>query len=121
MDMTNEYNTPLSQNEQPLFKKWAGEKIKDKYDYDLQGFWLADRKFGSDGHGTDEFKKPNHPTFSNESKYSNEKTPGGVWDQNDEGTYRFTPSEFNNNMMSKEDRRDYWQYAEKESGAILND
>lgn len=27
----------------------------------------------------DEYKKPNHPTFSNESKYSSIFTPGGFW------------------------------------------
>lgn len=30
-------------------------------------------------HFTDVGKRPNHPTFSNESKYSNSKTPGGNW------------------------------------------
>lgn len=29
-------------------------------------------------HFTDEFKLPGHPTFSNESKYSNSKTLGGA-------------------------------------------
>lgn len=33
-------------------------------------------------HFTDVGKRPNHPTFSNESKYSNSKTTGGNWDGN---------------------------------------
>ena len=33
-------------------------------------------------HFTDIGKTPNHPTFSNESKYSNKKTPGGTWNRN---------------------------------------
>ena len=33
-------------------------------------------------HFTDVGKRPSHPTFSNESKYSNSKTPGGNWDDN---------------------------------------
>lgn len=33
-------------------------------------------------HFTDIGKTPKHPTFSNESKYSNYKTPGGTWNGN---------------------------------------
>lgn len=33
-------------------------------------------------HFTDIGKTPNHSTFSNESKYSNKKTPGGTWNGN---------------------------------------
>ena len=33
-------------------------------------------------HFTDIGKTPKHPTFSNESKYSNDKTPGGTWNGN---------------------------------------
>lgn len=33
-------------------------------------------------HFTDIGKTPKHPTFSNESKYSNAKTPGGTWNGN---------------------------------------
>lgn len=45
-------------------------------------------------HFTDIGKRPNHATFSNESKYSNSKTPGGNWDGN-----VFVPSiwQFGNN------------------------
>ena len=37
--------------------------------------------FGSNGNGhyPDTFKKPNHPTFSDESIYHSEATPGGRW------------------------------------------
>lgn len=47
--------------------------------------------FGSNGNGhyPDTFKKPNHPTFSDESIYHLEATPGGKWRGN---TYE--PSEF---------------------------
>lgn len=47
--------------------------------------------FGSNGNGhyPDTFKRPNHPTFSDESIYHSEVTPGGRWRGN---TYE--PSEF---------------------------
>lgn len=33
----------------------------------------------SEAHLPDTYKKPNHPTFSNESIYHNKKTQGGKW------------------------------------------
>ena len=42
-------------------------------------------KLGNNGHGSDLYKKPNHPTFSNESMYHNTPAPwggkyeGGSW------------------------------------------
>ena len=45
---------------------------------------------GGDQHFTDEFKLPTHPTFSDESIYSNETTKGGHWNGD-----KFQPSEWN--------------------------
>lgn len=67
--------------------------------YDVQGFWKSGdyKNTDSDGHGSDKWKKPNHPTFSNQSKYaSNYELPddeednrseyeGGIW--NSDGGY----------------------------------
>ena len=119
LDYTNKFNTPLSKNEMPLYKKWAGDRIRDTYDYDLQGMWLNNKQFGDNGHGTDQFKKPNHPTFSTQSQYSNDEHKGGEWSLN-KGKDMFTPSPFNKSMHSKEKMADYWNFAEKDSGAILN-
>ena len=46
---------------------------------------------GSNGHGSDKGKLPNHPTFSNESAFANAMNPGGQWIQTFQGT-RFQPS-----------------------------
>ena len=48
----------------------------------------------SSGHYTDEFKLPGHPTFSDESIYSNATTPGGHW-YND-NHYEFSDYTFKN-------------------------
>lgn len=40
----------------------------DKKDYDIQGLFLDGGSF-TNGHARDRFKKPNHPTFSEDSKY----------------------------------------------------
>ena len=45
------------------------------------------------GHYTDLGKLPSHPTFSNESKYSNAQTPGGSWDHNPKEGWVYTPSQ----------------------------
>ena len=74
--------------------------IDNTYDYrayyDSATPWeLANTMYNANnGHFTDIGKRPSHPTFSNESKYSNYKTPGGTW--NDDV---FVPSiwQFGNN------------------------
>ena len=64
------------------FQEW-----KKKYapndsgaDYDLMGAYKAGLKPGENGHFSDEFKKPNHPTFSVESKYWKPGLPAGRWE-----------------------------------------
>jgi hypothetical protein len=55
---------------------------RDEGTYDVRGAWVEKGQSGTlfpKGHGTDKYKKPNHPTFSNESKYATKKNPGGSW------------------------------------------
>ena len=50
--------------------------------YDVKGFWKSGdyKNMDSDNHGTDTWKKPNHPTFSNQSKYHGaDGWYGGNW------------------------------------------
>jgi hypothetical protein len=63
-------------------------------DYDIQGEFLAGRQPKPGMHGSDTFKKPNHPTFSAESQYSNSFTPGGHWvdPEKEGGRGRYIPS-----------------------------
>jgi hypothetical protein len=84
------YNTPLTKKEEKEFKKWMKEANIHTWDrgaYDIQGYWKEQVKgkgFDSvddDGHRPDTYKKPNHPTFSMQSKYADH--PGveaGFWD-----------------------------------------
>jgi hypothetical protein len=63
------------------WKKKFAHPQDDGEDYDLRGAWKAGLKPGDDGHWPDTFKRPNHPTFSNESKYAdNEGAKPGRWD-----------------------------------------
>ena len=66
-------------------------------DYDMQGYH---NKYGypskTEGeHYTDEFKLPNHPTFSNESMYSQGNMKGGSWQEGKGDNYNFIPSQQN--------------------------
>ena len=69
--------------------------------YDYRSFWkenldgMADRILTDDpeAHFTDRYKFPGHPTFSVESIYSNDRTPGGTWEERD-GVYYYHPSEY---------------------------
>ena len=75
------FNTPLTPEEEKEFKTWAKENKKDPKlettDYDLRGFWKNGEDFAGNGHGTDLYKKPNHPSFSEESMYHGSPTPSG--------------------------------------------
>jgi hypothetical protein len=80
------YETPLQPHEEAQFQQW-----KKKYapndsgaDYDLRGAFKAgltpDPKTG---HWPDTYKKPNHPTFSNESIYAKDRPDlAGHWEGN---------------------------------------
>jgi hypothetical protein len=101
------YNTKLSVQEESQFKQWtdAQSKVlkrnisKDDSDYDLRGYWLnKNDKPEEAGHMPDKYKKPNHPTFSNESIYHGEPDPkggafdGGKWSGNDKSGWTFEPT-----------------------------
>lgn len=96
-DLTNQYNTALTTEEEKQFQKWAKAegREKDVFNYDLRGYWkemvAGSAAEASNGHLTDKFKKPNHPTFSSGSMYATESNPGGHW-SNENGRDVFTLS-----------------------------
>lgn len=61
-------------------------------DYDMEGYIKENPTalFNHEGHYPDTYKLPNHPTFSDESKYHSSATPGGHWSR--EGFY--APSDY---------------------------
>lgn len=65
------------------FEQWKAENApKDSgKDYDLRGAYEAGLKpSAEDGHFSDRFKLPNHPTFSIESQYYKPGMPAGRWE-----------------------------------------
>jgi hypothetical protein len=121
MDMLDLYNTPLSASEESAFRDWAKthKRGKDLADYDMRGWWKANA--GADpeeGHLTDKYKKPNHPTFSDESIYHGSKmangTPieGGHWDE-EAGT--FAPSKFQRLTQDEDSLDKYFRQNEPDT------
>ena len=121
----NQYNTGLNPNEFKEFYSWAKNKygshdniLREMGSYDIQGAWKAIKNKEIDfdpvtGHLPDTYKKPNHITFSNESKYSNPQTPGGQWNSID-NKWQFRPSKTTIQTYGKPTLQKYLQ--ENESG-----
>jgi hypothetical protein len=102
LDFSGQYNTPLPPQGEAAFQNWTQQQSQalgrnvanDNYDYDLRGWWQANQGASMSGaHLTDQFKKPNHPTFSDESQYSGvDGQQGGHSDVQPDKSYAFTPS-----------------------------
>lgn len=125
---TDQFNTQLTPDEEAAYQAWGAEQAatrKDKrnpaadvYDYDMRGFWKSGGEFSAEnGHAGDAYKKPNHPTFSNLSRYSTEDVPGGRWARLKDGSWTFAPSPHNLRMHTPESLQRY--FSEQEMGNQL--
>lgn len=107
MNPEDQYNTKLSERDEMRFRMWLRDQstargrdmAADLHDYDLRGFFKEGQGLeGTEGHFTDKYKKPNHPTFSDESQYHGAPNPaggkleGGRWEGDDETGWKFIPS-----------------------------
>jgi hypothetical protein len=77
--VTANFDTVLSPRDEQKFSEWKARFAPNDSgaDYDLRGAFKANLTPDANGHWPDTFKKPNHPTFSNESIYANENA--GRW------------------------------------------
>lgn len=80
------FDTPLDPQQQQGYEQWKSTlppRLQWTGDYDLQGFYKDNGPvpFSGDMHMPDTYKKPNHPTFSNESQYAPMGNPGS-WNGN---------------------------------------
>jgi hypothetical protein len=122
-DFTDRYNTQLTPSEEAAYQAWAAKQghAADTYDYDMRGAWKSGASSGDDprGHFPDTFKKPNHPTFSDQSQYHGvDGYVGGVWGGTDEKP-TFTPGATNLRMMSPAELRGYFQRVEPDATLII--
>ncbi len=121
----DQYNTKLSEKDEAEYQKWAKRtgRANDDEDYDMRGAWLEAKEKGislenEKGHFPDKYKKPNHPTFSNESKYNGaEGARGGTWSKTSDGRPMYTPGR---DLSDEEAQKLQKYFAEKEPDAVLN-
>lgn len=121
-DYTDKYNTSLNPIESAAYSKWqtnntimAGRDVsKDKYDYDIQGWWKQNQDQNlTGGHLTDDWKKPNHPTFSDQSIYHGvDGNNGGTWGKNQDGSWNFSASDTNMQMSDPAELSKYFDKVE---------
>jgi len=92
---------------------------EDNPDYNLPAYvkkyGVPDQSKGQ--HLTDEFKLPNHMTFSDSSSYSAPDIQGGKWQQGGQNLWNFSASPLNEQMHSRQQLIDYFKNVEK--GNIL--
>src|SRR6516162_4610548 len=136
-DFTAIYNTPLTPPEEDSFQGWmkdqsdkSGRDVsKDLSDYDLRGYWRANAGDTEEGpqlaggppetraHLTDDYKKPNHMTFSTGSIWHGlAGNEGGTWEKRDDGSYLFTPGKNNRGFYSSDDMNRYFDKVERTHG-----
>lgn len=126
-DFTGRYNTALPDDVEKMFGAWVIDESKrqgrnvanDMYDYDLRGMWNAGAGFGGgNGHATDQWKKPNHPTFSNQSIYHGvDGFQGGHWQNGSGGGLQYVASP--TNTYSPQELQQYFQRVEPDVQLIL--
>jgi len=81
----NDYNTKLSSEEEAAFPAWKAKNAPNDSgaDYDLRGAFREglSRDNAAGEHFPDTYKKPNHPTFSDQSIYAQyAPDKAGTWD-----------------------------------------
>lgn len=122
-DFTDRFNTPIPEDKVAAYNAWKAKYAPndDGSDYDLQGAFLSGVIPDSErGHFPDTFKKPNHPTFSDQSQYSGVPDgtggtyAGGTWGKGDS----YTPSDTNLAMYGKQGLAQYFSVQEPESKLI---
>lgn len=93
------------------------EPTQNNPDYDYSGYvakyGIPDQSKGQ--HLTDEFKLPEHPTFSVYSKYSSPDIQGGQWQSGGTDRWQFTPSEQNLRNMTSGALANYFQTRENKN------
>lgn len=122
---STEFDTKLGTDDEQKFQKWKAQYAPndDGSDYDLRGaFQSGITPDAERGHFPDTFKKPNHPTFSTESKWNGFKDSsgqvylGGKWGE-DKGKTNFLASP--TNLQFHNDLQDYFKRVEPDSNLIL--
>lgn len=121
--VTSSYDTPLTPEQATDYNRWRATlppALQNTADYDLQGAYLASAQVDGRAHMTDQFKKPNHMTFSEGSQYSTQQTQGGKWTAAGDGSYVFWASPYNVQMHPLLEMQKYFSEVEPGNIAVAN-
>lgn len=119
---SDKYNTELSEKDEKAFAEWLAfsGRADDLQDYDMRGWWKKNGKQDERGHFSDEFKKPNHPTFSKESVYHGvDGHEGGEWIGDEKNGWEFKASKSNIKNMTPEQMQEYFTRVEPNAKLTL--
>lgn len=98
--MTDVYDTPLTSDQETDYKSKFGDDASQ--DYDMRGYYSDHPGVDPNAEGQhypDTYKKPWHPTFSDESQYNGVGgQQGGTWGTDAQGKDTFTPGPTNMQM-----------------------
>ena len=125
------YDTPLPPEQMAAYQSWKAKlptDLQNTGDYDLQGAFLAQMKSDGRDHMGDQFKKPNHMTFSDGSQYATPQAPGGNWVdlqkpnafQPGQNQWMFWGSPTTSRYHTMNDMNQYFQQAEPGSSFVYN-
>jgi len=120
-DYTALFNTELPPADEAKFQAWqkVNPRLGNTYDYDARGFWKSGAATAGNGHGSDAWKKPNHPTFSSESKYNGmEGMTGGQWLKGPQGKWMFFASPTNLQHHSQQELNAYFKQVEPDNQVV---
>jgi hypothetical protein len=120
---------PAGSND-PAYRQWlSATGVHEEPTYDTYAAFKAGLKPDTRGHLSDEYKLPNHPTFSTDSIHNGEGGhQGGVWIKTGgktasmpEGTWTFRASPWNLQNMSKAELKAYFDHTEPGMTIIFPD
>lgn len=127
-DFTNRYNTALSPADERGYQNWVRimsaangrDMTQDSFDYDMRGAFKAGAGQSDNGHMPDTFKKPNHPTFSDQSQYNGvDGNQGGSWLPFGAGRWAFQASPTNVQMHGADSLQQYFSRVEPNNPLFL--
>ena len=127
-DYSGRYNTVLSPEQETRYQQWLQlqsalsrrDMGRDNYDYDMRGAFLGGAGQAGNGHWPDTYKKPNHPSFSDQSQYHGvDGNTGGAWVQDPQQGWQFTPGPTNLQMHGPQRLQEYFQQTDPDVRLVL--
>lgn len=115
------YDKTAAQND-AVYKDWLRKnKLNESDDYDMYAAFKAGLRPDARGHMDDTFKKPNHITFSTDSRFSRPGQEGGRWMETPGGSWAYQASPFVVRQHPPEELQRYFQQNEPDATLILPD